>query len=197
MRILKAWSKIVIFIAGLICGMLIYALTVSEVPQQPREVYGGGAGLQIHVLLDRDYYHSLLADLRNSVKSVKVVMYSMIYDEKDHFDWANDLIRELVNAKQRGVDVRVVIEYRTYYGYMNDNLPAYDYLTSHGVYVKLDNETDTDHLKLVLIDDEIVYIGSHNWSESALYYNREASVKIISKEVANIFIDYLKRNYGI
>lgn len=39
-------------------------------------------------------------------------------------------------------------------GYTNDNLPAYDYLSSDGVDVKLDNETDTVHLKFVLIDDE-------------------------------------------
>lgn len=46
------------------------------------------------------------------------------------------------------------IEYGTYYGYMNDNLSAYDYLSSDGVDVKLDNETDIVHLKFVLIDDE-------------------------------------------
>ena len=124
-------------------------------------------------------------------------MYSMIYDPDDAFDWANDLIRELVNAKQRGINVGVVIEYRTYYGYMDSNLPAYNYLRSNGVNVKLDNETDTDHLKLVIIDNKIVYVGSHNWSESALYYNRETSVKIISEEIAQSFIEYLKNNYGI
>jgi hypothetical protein len=55
---------------------------------------------------------------------------------------------------------------------MDDNLPAYNYVHSNGVNVKLDNETDTDHLKLV------------------------NSVKIISKEIAQNFIEYLKNNYG-
>jgi phosphatidylserine/phosphatidylglycerophosphate/cardiolipin synthase-like enzyme len=74
--------------------------------------------------------------------------------------------------------------------------PAYNYLHSNGVNVKLDNETDTDHLKLVVIDNKIVYVGSRNWSESALYYNHEASVKIVSEEIAQSFIEYLKNNYG-
>ena len=42
----------------------------------------------------------------------------------------------------------------------------------------------------VIIDDEIVYVGSHNWSESALYYNRETSTKIISDSIADTFKEY-------
>jgi len=123
-------------------------------------------------------------------------MYSMIYDPGDPFDWANDLIRELVNAKNRGVNVTVIIEYRTHSGYMNDNLEAYNYLSANGVNVKLDNRSVTDHLKLVIVDGYIVYVGSHNWSESALYYNHETSVKIVSEEIAQTFKQYVEANYG-
>jgi len=151
----------------------------------------------VYVLTDRNYYHSLINDLRRANSSIYVAMHSMVYDPSDDFDWANDVIRELVNAKKRGIDVKVVIEYRTYYGYMSDNLEAYNYLSSSGVSVKLDQETDTDHLKLVVIDGKIVYVGSHNWSESALYYNRETSVKIVSEEVARHFLEYLKNNYEL
>jgi len=152
---------------------------------------------QIYVLADRDYYYSLINDLRRVNSSIYVVMYSMIYDPDDPLDWANDLIRELVSAENRGVDVKVVVEYRTYHEYKDDNLRAYDYLLSNGVSVKLNQEADTDHLKLVVIDGKIVYVGSHKWSESALYYNRETSVKIVSEEVARQFLEYLKNNYGL
>ena len=189
---------ICIFIAGLICGMIAYALIdFGAVQLSYRIVYSEITPPSVQVLVDRDYYYSLIADLQSANCCIKVAMYSMIYDEDDPFDWANDLIRELVYAKQRDVNVSVVIEYRTYYGYMDDNLPAYNYLLSNGVNVKLDYETDTDHLKLVLIDDKITYVGSHNWSESALYYNHETSVKIISQEITQKFKEYLKNNYDI
>ena len=45
-------------------------------------------------------------------------------------------------------------------------------------------------MKLVIIDDEIVYVGSHNWTESGLSYNSETSVRIVSEEIATIFKDY-------
>ena len=145
---------------------------------------------EVYALLDQEYYHSVKSDLQNANETILVAMYSMIYDPDDTSDWANDLIRELVYAKDRGVNVTVIIEYRTYWGYMNDNLEAYDYLLATGVTVQLDEDTETDHLKLVVIDDSIVYVGSHNWSESGLYYNRETSVKIVSEDIAEGFKAY-------
>jgi phosphatidylserine/phosphatidylglycerophosphate/cardiolipin synthase-like enzyme len=150
------------------------------------------AGYEVYVLNDREYYHSIKRDIENADKTISVAMCSMIYDPNDPFDWANDLIRELAHAKERGVDVTVIIEHRTYWGYMDKNLEAYDYLLAHGITVRLDDEKDTDHMKLVIIDDNIVYVGSHNWSESALHHNRETSVKIVSENIAEIFKAYFE-----
>jgi predicted nucleic acid-binding Zn-ribbon protein len=148
------------------------------------------AEYEVHVLLDEEYYQHIKNDLEKANETILVAMYSMVYDPGDSFDWANDLIRELVYAKERGVNVTIIIENRTFFGYMGENLEAYNYLSAHNVTVRLDNETDTDHMKLVIIDDKIVYVGSHNWSESALYYNHETSVKIVSEDVAEIFKAY-------
>ena len=203
MRRRKASTRIALLIALtsialLTCTAIALALTSFGTIQIPYRVTPVEVERScVYVLTDRNYYHSIINDLRRANNSICVVMYSMIYDPEDPFDWANDLIRELVNARKRGVDVKVVIEYRTYYGYMSDNLKAYEYLSSSGVSAKLDQEADTDHLKLVVIDGKIVYVGSHNWSESALYYNRETSVKIVSEEVARQFLEYLNSNYGL
>jgi len=149
-------------------------------------------GTEIEILVDREYYSSIIGDLRNAEKEILVVMYTMIYDPDDPFDWANNLIQELVNAKNRGVNVKVIIEYRTYFSYLKYNIDAYYYLRNHGVAVKLDYGKDTDHLKLVIIDGKIVYIGSHNWSESSLYYNHEVSVKIIDETFAQLLKKYFE-----
>jgi phosphatidylserine/phosphatidylglycerophosphate/cardiolipin synthase-like enzyme len=110
-------------------------------------------------------------------------------------NWANDLIEELINAKRRGVNVRVIIEYRTYSDFLDNNLRTRNYLFSNGVSITLDNEPDTDHLKLVIIDDKIIYIGSHDWNEPSLFSNHETSVKIISEKLAQMLREYIEINF--
>jgi chromosome segregation ATPase len=145
---------------------------------------------EIDVFNDQDYYNSIKNDLQKANESIYVAMYSMIYDPLDSFDWANDLVRELVNARDRGVNVSIIIENKTSFGSMNDNIEAYNFLLANSMTVQMDNENDTDHMKFVIIDDEIVYVGSHNWSESSLYHNHETSVRIVSDSIADIFEDY-------
>ena len=55
----------------------------------------------------------------------------------------------------------------------------------NNVNVKMDNLDDTDHTRFVIVDDETVYVGSHSWSKSALYYNYETSIKIENLVMAN------------
>lgn len=138
-----------------------------------------GCEYEVTTLVNQEYYHDIMGEIRNSKSSIMIEMYSMIYDPGDSFDWANDLIKELVTAKNRGVSVTVYLEYQTFLGTQDKNLDTYDYLTANGVDVWLDYEDDTDHQKKVIIDSSIFYIGSHNWSESGLHYNNEESVKLI------------------
>jgi len=151
-----------------------------------------GVGREVSVLRDTEYYFSVKDAIAYADDTILVAMYSMIYDSDDSFDWANDLIRELVDARKRGVDVRVFIEYRTYFDTIPGNSEAYSYLSNNGVAVKLDNEDDTDHMKFIVVDGMVVFIGSHNWSESSLYHNHEASVRIVSEEIAELFEDYFE-----
>jgi len=158
------------------------------------------ADYEVYILTDGDYYQSMINDLKNANETTLVAMYSMIYDPDDSFDWANDLIKELVYADERGVNVSVIIENKTFGDhtkYMKYNKEAYTYLLSQNITVLIDNENDTDHMKLVIIDDKIVYVGSHNWSESGLYYNHETSVRIVSEDIAKIFKEYLETTFGI
>ncbi|MEM1580919.1 MAG: phospholipase D-like domain-containing protein [Candidatus Bathyarchaeia archaeon] len=151
---------------------------------------------RVYILADQAYYYSVRADLQRANKSILIAMYSMIYDKYyTPPDWANDLIEELIYAKRRGVNVKVIIEYRTYSGFLDDNLWTRDYLFSNNVSVKLDDEPDTDHLKLVIIDDKIIYIGSHDWNDPSLFSNHEISVKILSEKLAQELREYVEATF--
>jgi phosphatidylserine/phosphatidylglycerophosphate/cardiolipin synthase-like enzyme len=150
---------------------------------------------EIDVLTNQAYYTAVLEDIQGANDTIYVAMYSMKYDPGDSEDWANDLITSLVFAHNRGINVHVLIENQTFFDTMSDNIDAYQYLFSNGVDVQMDNDSDTDHMKVVIIDGYVVYVGSHNWSESALYHNNETSVKITSEDVADLFITYFSTIY--
>ena len=104
-------------------------------------------------------------------ESVHVMVYGFTLD---------DLSEALIEAKGRGVEVRVLVDDVTAKSYPQ----SLSYLKEHGVPVRLDESPKvTTHVKLVLIDGNYSLIGSHNWTESALKYNHELSVLIESGSV--------------
>jgi len=59
--------------------------------------------------------------------------------------------------------------------------------------VRLDESASRrTHAKIVVIDSRVVFIGSHNWTESALSYNHEASLMVCSQDVAEDLEGYIQ-----
>ena len=141
---------------------------------------------EFKVLFGREYYHEVLRSIDEANESIYIAMFLMKYDAGDSFDWANDLIRALVRAKKRGLNVYVVLE-----NSVEINQAAYSYLRANGIEVRFDSPDRTLHAKVVVIDGKVAFIGSHNWSESGLYWNHEVSVEIKSREVAQEVISYI------
>lgn len=93
------------------------------------------------------------------------------------------LIEELGNAVDSGVDVKVILERS-----IDSNLQTSRELLARGVKVKWGSpQFERTHSKFVVIDSEIVLVGSNNWTFHSLNANREASVKLRSREVARRF----------
>jgi phosphatidylserine/phosphatidylglycerophosphate/cardiolipin synthase-like enzyme len=97
----------------------------------------------------------------------------------------NDLLLALVAARQRGVEVCVGLDQGLVYG-TTDRDPKNDaaaaWLTAHGITVVWDEKNRTSHAKILLVDDQVAIIGSHNWTRAALTDNREVSVLITDGE---------------
>ncbi|MGB9719057.1 MAG: phospholipase D-like domain-containing protein [Candidatus Anstonellales archaeon] len=83
-----------------------------------------------------------------------------------------DVARALVNAEKRGVNVRVIVDKSTL---DEENRAIVRYLKNNGVEVRLADYYQRTHAKFIVVDGVRVLVGSHNFSNSALYYNREAS----------------------
>ena len=113
----------------------------------------------------------------------------------------NQLLNALIRAKDRGVQVKVILDQNINFEaesteealYKNKNQQAYDVLKKNNVPVFFDTSETYTHSKVLIIDNETVIVGSTNWSKAALTRNNEASVLIRSKEFADDFLNDLNK----
>jgi len=126
-----------------------------------------------------------IIDLIDSAeKSIEIEMYVFT---------SRDVIEALERAKMRGVIVRIIIERNTIGGTNED---IYHELLSKGFNTKYATKSyKLTHSKFIIIDKKIVFVGSHNLSNSAIYNNREASVIIRDSNVIQNFIDVFERDW--
>ncbi len=138
----------------------------------------------VRVLPDRDYFYEVKQLIEDANESVHVAVFAVKYDTSEgvYSDPVDNLLRELVRAKKRGVDVRVVVDDVTYREFYD----TIKYLKENGVPVRLDPSPDrTMHVKIVIVDGKIAVVGSHNWTEAALRWNYEYSLEVTGYRVAD------------
>lgn len=172
---------VVAFIIGVAIGYLI----AMEMNRQPETITVSESAIEF--LPDVKYYERLLDLLPRANRSVYVVMFVMKYDPREPRDPVNNLLNLLADLKRRGVDVRIIVDDETYESY-----PAtIEFLKNNTIPVKLDESRGrTTHSKIVIIDDDYVFLGSHNWTESALTRNHETSLLVRSRELVSRLKEY-------
>lgn len=153
----------------------------ARIRELESKLEAGAPTLTVIVLPNRLYYSTIRRFIERANHSVYVAVYAVKYDPKEHDDPVNILLETLVEARERGLDVKVLVDDVTYESYRD----TIEFLKSNGVPVKLDPEKGVrTHVKMVIVDGKCLFVGSHNWTESALSYNNEYSVLIISEEHA-------------
>ncbi len=125
----------------------------------------------------------ILNGLRQARKSVDVAMFYL--SDKELTDALCFL------AQQRGVTVRVLTDKR-----MDTpaQRPTLNRLAQHGVSVHILPMTGTAlmHLKCAVIDGEIVFAGTANWTPTAFAQNFEDTLMIHSRELGRLYSTHLE-----
>ncbi len=117
-------------------------------------------------------------------------MFSMNYETRPEYSSspANSLVHELVSARNRGVDVYVVMD-----DWYDHNKRTARYLEKNNIPVKIIQMDGSTHDKLIIIDGRIVVVGSTNWSYHSLAKNHEADVVINNQKIASDFESYFHK----
>jgi phosphatidylserine/phosphatidylglycerophosphate/cardiolipin synthase-like enzyme len=109
------------------------------------------------------------------VKSAKNYIYIPIF-----IITHKELATELVNAKKRGVDIKIIIDATS----SRNKYSEHTFLRENNISVKTENFAGKMHIKAIIIDDKIVFAGSMNYTKSGNIYNDENVLKIENPQIA-------------
>lgn len=130
---------------------------------------------------DKIITNNVLPLIQNAKKYVYIPTFIITHDE---------LVNELINAKKRGVDVKLIIDATNVYSRKS----KIKELRSAGVPVKVENYAGKMHSKSIIIDDEYIVAGSMNFTNSGENKNDENVLIIENKTLARYykgFFEYL------
>jgi len=148
----------------------------------------------VQLVTDAQYFQVAQKMIREAKTSIQVMMFEMGYYDGYPNTPSNVLIKDLINAKKRGVKVEVILEVREGEDRTTKrNRHTGKILSEGGLEVIYDSPSKTTHAKLMVVDQHLSLLGSTNWTYYALTTNNEVSVLIRSKELAKELINYFNR----
>jgi hypothetical protein len=154
--------------------------------------------VNLQMLTDGDYYPQVIRTLQQCKNrcfcSIFIVDQNLEGDERLRVD---SLLVELACAHWRGVDTRLIIGgSRTNERIRNTALLAFARAQELGVNVRLAaaSKDHNSHVKLVVADDMVV-TGSHNWSSSLFGGQIQDSVLLKSPALAAYLMTYCERQW--
>jgi phosphatidylserine/phosphatidylglycerophosphate/cardiolipin synthase-like enzyme len=139
---------------------------------------------EVMMLANRNYYPIIHQLIDQAEVEILIIMYqARTYPE--HPAGVNEqLYQDLFNAVDRGVYVEIILDASSWnMGSTFQNLQLANLLRGGGVNVLWDPPDVTSHNKMLLIDNDVVVIGSTNWSYYALARNNEISVMVKSPQL--------------
>ncbi len=152
------------------------------------------------MLTDGNYYQFIFEAIKNAKHSIWIQIF--IVDMRYQFDKdmkVRELLKLCSTQKKKGVDVKLIISSTTTSQIQVANLTTLEYATSLGVPTKIYSSTtnSSTHSKVVMIDNELSVVGSHNWSNSAFNMSIQDSIAIYSEEFATTLLKKLNATWKL
>jgi phosphatidylserine/phosphatidylglycerophosphate/cardiolipin synthase-like enzyme len=150
---------------------LSLALAASA-PALPVSTVVSGAAIAICFAPEEDCAAFAARAIDNAEHEILVAAYGLTT--------GSGIVEELVRAKNRGVDVRVIADKTTPCGYAS----GIDPLAAAGVPIWIDRDVRIAHAKTMVIDGAVTLTGSMNWTRGAAANSENLNLVSSSKIAA-------------
>lgn len=174
-------SKGSIFLA-LLLGLILSSLSFAE---GKKIVSTDNSGCPVILLKNSEYFPALTAAI-DEAKSEIIMSFFLFKAGVNKRSYPDRVLAHLVRAAQRGVKVILILENSGGHDEKLDaqNRKTKELLQDKGVEVYFDSPRKTTHTKIIVVDQKLVLLGSHNLTQAALKYNNEISILINQPELA-------------
>lgn len=120
----------------------------------------------MQVIIGKDFPKKVIPLIDSAKQSIRTVVYDWRWYANDPGSAVQLFNQALVRAVRRGVKIEAIAN--------NDDIISI--LVSQGIEAKKVILKNTIHAKLMIIDDLIAVVGSHNYTQNAFTTNQEISV---------------------
>lgn len=185
------------------CLLSLLALTANfffgshsfaEATQQHETATAPQTSGYCYVANNRDYAPAVRKVFQNAKASISLLLYQARFYEEHPDSVTNAFVEDLIAAAQRGVQVRIVADtgdWNPQGGAKNTYLLEFiDRLTTSGAMLWEDSPKTVSHEKVILVDDNISVVSSHNWSYYSTDLNNEVAVAVDDKKLNATLREY-------
>lgn len=128
---------------------------------------------------------ALISLINSSKKNLDIAIYSIT---------KSDIVNSVVNAKKRGVSIRIITdnaEAKSKY-----EIQELDYIKNARIPVKVNTHKGLMHIKMTIKDANVAAVGSYNYTNDATYYNDELFVVINNKNALNKLEEHFNKMWN-
>jgi phosphatidylserine/phosphatidylglycerophosphate/cardiolipin synthase-like enzyme len=132
------------------------------------------------LVLNSEYIKKIIPLIDGASRSIYCFMFEWRWDMGSSSSEISLLNSAFIRAVQRGVGVNVLSNFGEILDRLNDA----------GAECRMYSGTGNMHAKCLVIDGEIIVLGSHNFSQNSFSKNVEISTVFQDKTLAKRIIDY-------
>ena len=148
---------------------------------------------KIQAIIASDYPKVVIPLIDSARSNIEILMYEWKWYGHESAGGVQKLNLALVAAARRGVKIKVLMNSESMgHAITKINGRTMSFLQRYGMDVKMGQFGGVVHAKMMIIDDDWLVLGSHNYSKSAFSRNQEASIAVHGREEIKRFRDFFK-----
>jgi len=138
-------------------------------------------------IISNNFTKVVIPLIENALFSIDVIVFDWRFYKNEPDNPVTKFNEAFAGAVKRGVEVRCLIQ----------NASVVNNLKQMGCKARFINSKRILHTKLLIIDKNLVVLGSHNYTKNAFTSNHEASIFVHLKDKENGMVEYFNNLYGL